>query len=145
MAETVTMTMEQFQALIAQMNQSAVEGFKEAAKIIVRGDPEEAEKKEALKIRKKESREQLLMRIAEADAAAMARVKSCTHTRPEDGKYTTGGQPNNDGKVRILCQRCLAVWTITPSPENLRALLAGDLSLQGIKPPENIEPQVVVA
>lgn len=96
------------------------------------------EKREA-KERKENEKRRLREALAAADVQKEAAMRSCTHKKP-DGNWATGGQPNNDGMVTLLCLRCPREWRIKPSPANLEAIRRGDLSLSGIEPPRDDVP-----
>lgn len=101
---------------------------------------EQAEKireREEDRKRKELSKRNLQEALKQADEQREAAMRACTHKKP-DGSWATGGQPNNDGKVTLLCLRCPRIWRITPSPANLEAIRRGDLSLSGIEPPQDV-------
>lgn len=130
---TVSLSMEQFQELLAAQANSTKEMMLELLKVAK--NPSAAEQAEIDKKKQWEAsaiesaRQQLVME----DQAKHTRQTNCDH-RKENGKWATGGQIIGGRYALLLCQHCFKPWYTTFSPENMAQLNAGDLTLTMCSP-----------
>lgn len=99
-------------------------------------DPKVEAKEQAQEARTAQVREQIIKAELAAHEAKLQMQMSCTHKK-ENGKFSTGGQVLNNGKLLILCSQCSKDWMIDITESNRRMIESGDLSVAEMAPPEN--------
>jgi len=112
-----------------------IDALRELGVTIAKGDPDAAKERDEKKARLLQAKNEFGATMVRAEHEKNTLQTQCTHQK-ENGEHATGGQALSNGNVLIICQRCFKEWQIKPSEANLRMIERGDLSLSGIRPPQ---------